>query len=177
MFTDGLNSLGPQVPTATSGTKTDELEVIASTPCPGVKVSSSHGANIVTEEALPDCYTFPTIVGLWDDSGHFALGFTDGVGHSGHSSQGDHVNFPGGQNPINPSGGKWNFDPKYMSLVSVVHYRVQLDADGTPNLWRSAYGGSDVGGQSSWQLVARGVEDLQVQYRNVGVAGRTLRAT
>jgi hypothetical protein len=35
-----------------------------------------------------------------------------------------------------------------------------------PNLWRSAFGGYDVNGQSSWQMVARGIEDLQVTYRN-----------
>jgi hypothetical protein len=53
-----------------------------------------------------------------------------------------------------------------MGLVSVMRYRIQLDTDGTPNLWRSAYGGYDRNGQSTWQLVARGIEDLQVQYRN-----------
>jgi prepilin-type N-terminal cleavage/methylation domain-containing protein len=166
VFTNNLNSVGVQVPMASSGTKTDELEIIVSTPCSAAEVSSHNGTNIIAEETLPDCYTFPTIVGLWDDSGNFALGYTDGVGHSGQVVQGDHINLPSGVNPINPPGGKFGFDPVHMSLVSLVHYRVQLDTDGTPNLWRSAYGGFDINGQSTWQLVARGVEDLQMQYRN-----------
>ena len=91
-----------------------------------------------------------------------AASATAGTRASGDS----HVNFPGGQNPLNPIGGTGNFDPTYMGLVSVMHYRSSWTRDGTPNLWRSAYGGYDVSGQSTWQLVARGIEDLQVQYRN-----------
>jgi hypothetical protein len=54
-----------------------------------------------------------------------------------------------------------------MGTISVARYRIQVDAEGVPNLWRSAFGGEDLpSGQSSWQLVARGLEDLQVRYEN-----------
>jgi hypothetical protein len=163
VFTDNLNNLGPQVPTATSGTKTDELEVISSTACPAVNVCSSPGVNIDTSEVLPACYDLPNVVGLWDST-HFALGFAF-VRSGSPSCNGSHLNMPPGQSALNPSGGP-GFNPTTMGLVSVMRYRIQLDTDGTPNLWRSAYGGYDRNGQSTWQMVARGIEDLQVQYRN-----------
>jgi hypothetical protein len=36
-----------------------------------------------------------------------------------------------------------------------------------PNLERSTFGGeTDLSGNSTWQIIARGVEDLQVEYEN-----------
>src|SRR5262249_40561309 len=57
--------------------------------------------------------------------------------------------------------------------VQVVRYQIARDADQVPNLWRSATGGrSQVDGYAAvanppgaaWQMVARGIEDMQVQY-------------
>jgi len=57
--------------------------------------------------------------------------------------------------------------PLWMSVIRVTRYRIAPEADGVPGLWRSFFGGADLpNGQSSWHLVARGVEDLQVQYLN-----------
>jgi hypothetical protein len=57
--------------------------------------------------------------------------------------------------------------PQYMVVGEIVRYRINLDADNIPNLERSALGGQpDANGNSSWQIVARGVEDLQVEYEN-----------
>jgi hypothetical protein len=53
-----------------------------------------------------------------------------------------------------------------MLVGQVIRYRINMDAGGIPNLERSAFGGEDFDGQSSWQVIARGVEDLQVEYLN-----------
>jgi prepilin-type N-terminal cleavage/methylation domain-containing protein len=218
-FTDGLNNLGPQVPTAASGTKTDELEILTLTACPILTICKATGTNVDTWEELPQCYGFPTLVALWNstETGIFwgdapgngggtqscnASGGNTGTGTGGGNSGGSggkgngnnnsgsggtgggnsgggsgntgdkngHVVMPHGQDRFhNPPGGP-GFVPTSLGIISVIRYRVVMDADGVPNLWRSAYGGSNINGQSSWQMVARGIEDLQVQYRNVGVA-------
>jgi hypothetical protein len=86
-----------------------------------------------------------------------------GSGNTGDKN--GHVVIPHGQDRFhNPPGGP-GFDPTKMGIISVMRYRIVVDANGVPNLWRSAFGGSDINGQSSWQMVARGIEDLQVQYR------------
>jgi hypothetical protein len=70
----------------------------------------------------------------------------------------------------------------FLSRVRVVRYRIAPSTDPldtTPALWRSATGRYDSAGalppepgapgfpgsNSSWQLVARGIEDLQVEYQ------------
>jgi Type IV Pilus-assembly protein W len=45
----------------------------------------------------------------------------------------------------------------YVLAGNVVHYKIQDDAQGLPNLMRSENGGP-------FQVLARGIEDLQVQY-------------
>jgi len=67
-------------------------------------------------------------------------------------------------------------DPTYISQAVVIRYLIAPDVDGIPGLWRSTLGGfSDSGsavvtdpaldpGDAGWRLVARGVEDLQVEY-------------
>jgi hypothetical protein len=62
-----------------------------------------------------------------------------------------------------------------MLPVQITRYEIRVDADGVPNLWRSptgnvaALGGANACGAGSefsdgWQLVAKGIEDLQVRY-------------
>ena len=54
-----------------------------------------------------------------------------------------------------------------------ISYRLGLDTDGTPSLFRSATGGFDnttltfntLPPGNAWQLVARGIEDMQIRYR------------
>jgi hypothetical protein len=54
-----------------------------------------------------------------------------------------------------------------MLLGSLARYRINVDTEGTPNLERSAVGGHlDYDGGSSWEVIARGIEDLQVEYMN-----------
>jgi hypothetical protein len=52
-----------------------------------------------------------------------------------------------------------------MMVGQVIRYRIQADAGGIPELQRSEFGGRDLlDGTSSWQTIARGIEDLQVEY-------------
>jgi hypothetical protein len=75
---------------------------------------------------------------------------------------------PKGQYPeLNPPGGKRNFEPQWVMVGSIVRYRINPGDDGIPNLERSSFGGANTAaGNSSWEVVARGVEDMQVEYEN-----------
>jgi prepilin-type N-terminal cleavage/methylation domain-containing protein len=67
-------------------------------------------------------------------------------------------------------------EPSFIAQAVVIRYLIAPDADGIPGLWRSELGGfSDSGStvfddpaaapaDAGWRLVARGVEDLQVEY-------------
>jgi len=69
-----------------------------------------------------------------------------------------------------------------VSGMQIARYEIRVDAQGVPNLWRSPTGGlaqgssgncnpeGDANGFDDWQLVARGIEDMQVLYRT-GNAG------
>ena len=63
---------------------------------------------------------------------------------------------------------------RFVKMDRIV-YRLALDTDGVPSLFRSATGGFDrVTGTyntlppgNAWQVVARGIEDLQIRYRTL----------
>ena len=70
--------------------------------------------------------------------------------------------------------------------IQIVRYEIAVDANGIPSLWRSARGGLNdapvyvpaPGAGSDWQLVATGIEDLQVDYRTgQGLPGLTVWQT
>jgi hypothetical protein len=58
--------------------------------------------------------------------------------------------------------------------MQIARYAIALDAAQVPSLWRSGRGGLDAAGAltppgdptGDWQLIARGIEDLQVRYRH-----------
>jgi hypothetical protein len=71
--------------------------------------------------------------------------------------------------------------PERLAAVNILRYEIAPDlVDGVPSLYRSATGGRDPADSGAylepinatnitngnWQLIARGIEDLQVQYRN-----------
>lgn len=114
---------------------------------------------------------------------------------SGGGSPNGHLSFPSGAagqgctvpgQPCNPPGNPtagMNL-PAFMTSINKVRYEVRMGNDGVPSLWRSPTGGAGVGTtglcdpetagvglQNDWQLVARGIEDLQVRYRSPANAG------
>ncbi|MCU0241146.1 MAG: hypothetical protein MUF51_01830 [Vicinamibacteria bacterium] len=91
-----------------------------------------------------------------------------------------HLTFPHGQaKDVNPPGGP-DVDAQTITSVALIRYQIRIDGEGVPNLWRSPKGGmsnpantgnnkcqSDTGDNGDgWMLLARGIEDLQVEYQN-----------
>ena len=72
--------------------------------------------------------------------------------------------------PIPATETTWRV-ANFMS-IDVIRYQIGLDTDGAPALFRSATGGLNTAGTfqaptpalAQWQLVARGIEDLQIRY-------------
>lgn len=103
-------------------------------------------------------------------NGH--LGFPAGAGAKGCTVPGQNCN-PNGH----PLPGMSL--PAWMTVVNLVRYEIRVGTDGVPNLWRSPTAGLGAsasgnscdpdafpgGNSQDWQLVARGIEDLQVRYR------------
>ena len=171
-FTDGLNGIGAL---GSGGAKTDEIEIISTLDCNTLSVCAGFtGSSVTTYEPLNSCFQFPALVVL-SNPGEMGIFWAEqpGAGATGSCGSGagsGHVTLPHGQSYQNPPGGlhtTWTNPPQWMSVIRVIRYRVAPDADGVPNLWRSYYGGLNMpDGTSSWEPVAQGVEDLQVQYLN-----------
>lgn len=154
------------------------------------------GASVFLFETIPSCMKVPGLVIITDNAGHSYTrwackpggGAPTGNCTSGGGNPNGHVTFPagaGGEGCTVPgddcnNGGDPAPElqlPAYMTAINKVRYEVRAAADGVPSLWRSPTGGSaatasgwcdpDGGGNGNdWQLVARGIEDLQVRYRN-----------
>jgi hypothetical protein len=88
------------------------------------------------------------------------------------------VRFVGPQ-PVKSDVARFGIDGQTAASVvpiQIARYQILVDAQGVPNLWRSGRGGLDQAGAltlvgdpaGGWQLVARGIEDLQVRYRQAG---------
>jgi len=149
-----------------------------------------NGANIYTLQRFPSCYQLPAMVAVVGLSGHYDIEKAEYPGGGGTGPTADHINFPNGKQPpglggCNPAPPPNNQcpppDAQYMTPIQVVRYEIAPDpADGMLSLWRSATGGIQViaGGSGvgyvpasanpntngGWQLVARGIENLQVKY-------------
>jgi prepilin-type N-terminal cleavage/methylation domain-containing protein len=179
-FTNELDGIGPM---GSGGEKTDELEIFRASECPPLTVcqpSSEAGKSITTAQTFTACYHFPAMVLMgndkeWDlrwakEPGKGEVGSKcDGTGNDNDGRSG-HVNFPPGQAPVlNPTGSftDWQQLPTYMMVGMAIRYRINVDANGVPNFERSEAGGQDdLDGNSTWQIIARGVEDFQVDYMN-----------
>jgi len=186
-FKEGLNAVGPMGPYAQNS---DFLQIVGNDGrCPTLDVcspgqSGGTGVSISTKQPFPACMSLPGLIMLSSstDSGIF---WACPPGNGANASCGGHAAGGGADNghavvpprvpEFNPPGGP-DFTPQFMSTIQVVRYEIRIDTDGTPNLWRSPVGGVDMsgiscgggagGGSAGWQLVARGIEDLQVQYLN-----------
>jgi prepilin-type N-terminal cleavage/methylation domain-containing protein len=179
-FTDGLDACTScpdgGAPTGPSGAVSDELEIFSTQDCSHVNVCSltpqGTGASIMTFQDFSTCYTFPTLVVIGGDSqwGMYwaeqpGKGTSSACPGSSGGSNG-HLTIPPGQDPLyNPPGGIQEDWPTYIVAGQVIRYRIRYDTDGTPNLQRSPIGGELwPDGSSSWEVLALGVEDLQVEY-------------
>lgn len=85
--------------------------------------------------------------------------------------------------PDETVGGCLQCDPYAIQSAELIRYEIGNDVDGAIGLFRSTSGGYDVVGGvplrtnppgAAWQLVARGIEDLQVEYRSLNSAGAWL---
>lgn len=180
VFTDDLDGVGQM---GSGGDATDEIEIFRATECPLVNVCEGNNLtskSIVTLQQLSACYGFPTLV-LFGNDNEWDMRWakTPGQGEVGKDCSASeppggrhgHVALPPGQSNYNPARGfkdDFSSPPTYMLVGQAIRYRIQPDAvDGVPNLERSAFGGrDDLDGNSTWQIIARGIEDLQVEYLN-----------
>jgi len=186
-FTNDLDGVGTM---GSGGEDTDELEIFRAAECPSLGVcdlASDPTKSIVTQELLSACYQFPALVIMADEC-EWALRWAKkpGAGESNKACNGGpggdprgHAVFPPGQAPlVNPVSGFGGWQPKYMMMGMAIRYRINIDADGIPNLERSTAGGQeDLKGNSTWQIIARGIEDLQVEYMNAAGWHNTPGAT
>ncbi len=176
VFTNDLNGTGQM---GSGGASTDVLEIFMASECPPLSVcpiSGQAGKSVTTRELFSSCYKLPALVILGDQQ-TWGLRWAEAPG-SGTSNpkcedsppgtKGGHAVFPPGKAPlVNPTGGFGGWQPQYMLVGQAVRYRINMGADGVHNLERSTAGGlNDLDGNSTWEIIGRGVEDLQVQYEN-----------
>ena len=174
VFTPGLNGANVVVPAGPTGTPSDYLEILGTDgECADMPVETFTAPLSLTSLInLPACWgtagpvsaLMPDLTRRWG----FARGMATGT---------KPVNFTGTQPPLATVGGALPGAPTLLTRLSVVRYELANDTDGVPSLWRSATGGRNPADASyvaasptaaaanGWQLVARGIEDLQVTYR------------
>ena len=169
-FTDGLDGAGP---TGSNGAATDEIEICAGTDCSSLMVCDVNGSNVSTLEPLAGCFNLPRLVVIanvtewqpyWaEDSGTGTCPGSTGASASGR------VVFANGVSSHNTAapGAVFTNPPEWMVVGDLVRYRMNPGPDGVPQLERSIFGGEDwPDGTSSWEVIAPGVEDLQLEYMN-----------
>ena len=87
--------------------------------------------------------------------------------------------------PYDAVAGCLQCDPFAIQAAELIRYQIGTDTDGVIGLFRSTTGGFDASGGNpvptnppgaAWQLVARGIEDLQVEYQSTNSAGAWLNA-
>jgi prepilin-type N-terminal cleavage/methylation domain-containing protein len=179
-FTNNLDGVGPM---GSGGDDADELEIFRASECPALTVcplNSDPSKSITTKEKFSSCYQMPAIVLMGNDS-EWDLRWAKAPGNgevgkncadAGNDDDGRHGHavFPPGQAiALNPTDSftSWANPPTYMMVGMAIRYRINVDADGVPNFERSTAGGEvDLKGNSTWQIIARGVEDFQVEYMN-----------
>jgi prepilin-type N-terminal cleavage/methylation domain-containing protein len=194
-FTDGLDGGGPLTfpaviePAASRGERTDVLEIVGNDGrCPRFELCAPAGPGGASLAAsiLPVCLSSVTTTsgsfvyvgdrGAPGDPARYAIEFSRGLGSAPACVGGTRLSFAGTTNH-NPEAGFCGGSPgdqcTFMMPVQVVGYAIAADSDGMPALFRSDTGwaardgtpyGPPPGG--NWELIARGIEDLQVEYLN-----------
>jgi type II secretory pathway pseudopilin PulG len=176
-----LNGHGP-VGSGT-GANSDHLQVFGNDgECPDLPVHPpGSSVNLTSFVPVPNCYgedQFVVVVFEPPANPLTAWGFA----HEIHGNDATKVNFPSGLNPMPgstiPGTPAWPDQPVAIQRIQLVRYEIAADTDGVPGLWRSVTGGFDSDNEYQaapaaagfWQLVARGIEDMQVRYQT-GVPG------
>lgn len=162
--------------------------------CPDVQVDAkapTSGANINTSADIPACYPDPGPLFVQYANGTTKPAWGHKI-HAGNSMvnfpPGQQGALPisqilsvadldcGDPESETTSGGCTNNNvvPVKIMQLDLVRYQIGPDADGMPSLWRSGIGGFDdnavvdptdgTAAAAGWRLIARGIEDLQVQY-------------
>lgn len=180
VFASGLDAVGPTGP---SGAKSDFLQVFGNDGlCPELTIfgvgAAQTQASIFTRSTVLNCFQLPGMV-LFTDATSWAIRWA--CAHKDSGTKG-HMVIPPGSIPLYNSPGGLGFTAKTTSAIQMVRYEIRIDTENVPNLWRSPTGGlvppndgqckATAGGATDgYLLVARGIEDLQVQYRtNAGWA-------
>jgi prepilin-type N-terminal cleavage/methylation domain-containing protein len=163
-----------------------DVDALQAEDCNGSKCPTN-GLNLNTRSPIPGCYQENSLLLIIYARNGLDLGAKWGLGFNFHSGD-DKVNFPGGQQPtksqiqdkddlecfVKNSPPASCDRPVRMSPLTMFRYEVANDPDGVPCLWRSTTGGMNPGAGGyvpapaaggMWQLIARGIEDFQVQYR------------
>lgn len=191
VFWPGLDGAGTTPSALNAGQNTDVLQFLGDDgSCPPAKIGSTSGVNINTvgkASQIPACFPEPGMVFLIYEDEPPRWGW----GWNIHDDS-KKLNFPLGKQPPSSDiqkecdvdyscGGGSAHPPKYAVRINIVRYEIAPDpTDGVPALWRTATNGFDNSSATlfnsapdpadpAWQLLARGVEDLQVQYRDGGV--------
>jgi prepilin-type N-terminal cleavage/methylation domain-containing protein len=168
---------------------TDVLEIVTTDEeCPIQSVCPVGGTvgtlgPVVTREGVPGCMRLPTLALLADDNA-FVVRSAQAGGASVCDDGGTALNgrltlsaLPDPFRPATVSGAAI-----YLYAARVARYRIAPSSDPTdtaPALWRSATGRYSATGAvvaepseggfpdagSPWELVARGIEDLQIEYK------------
>lgn len=190
---NGVGPLGVRslTDTALGGGNSDYLEIRGKTDdCPQVRVDPANprnGANYNSIDTWPDCYPEPGWVLAWFPDGNAKWGW----GHNQHGLNNAKFNFPPGQQPpgsqmVGVANLSCSLDLAvvascpaanqneaiYFGQMDMIFYQIANDTDGTPSLFRSSNGGMDQTTEAftnppstAWQLIARGIEDMQIRYR------------
>ena len=169
--TDGgaVDAKGPVGPDAVGS---DHLVIVANSgECPAIGVAPA-APPLAPQRPLPGCYVLPQPIFVRGPIGTYTTGFAcDAAATFGRPAI-----FP------QLGAGGLPVAPVDISPIQVVQYLIRIDGpplgDGqTPNLWRSPTGGVSPAGSCAgaaatdgFQMVARGIEDLQVVYFPWGTA-------
>jgi prepilin-type N-terminal cleavage/methylation domain-containing protein len=175
IFRNNENGTGPM---GSGGANSDRLEILGNDgTCPDVRVQLTQGSNLTSAQTVPSCFAEPSLVIIYNDDGTTKWGLAFNM-HAADKK----FNFPGGQNAsvpttiqnandLDPPGSP---DPVNYGRAQLFRYEIaNATGDTVPSLWRSERGGVDIDGNRTnapnpaggWQLVARGVEDMQVEYQ------------
>jgi prepilin-type N-terminal cleavage/methylation domain-containing protein len=173
-FTDGLDNWPAGLPSVVvPGENSDVLELAGTDgACPQLDGQPSAGA-VLNTSPVPSCFAPNSLVYLPMPNNTTLFGLGTGI-----VAQAASIDFSGQQlPPPYPAPAPTEFNasfPVTVGLMQLVRYEVAVDpSDQSPGLWRSTTGGIDLATAAyapppggAWELIARGVEDMQVQYLN-----------